>query len=184
MRFYSDDWPPHIEGYVMNTLRRDYWRVRRTMEWDDAVQEAREVYVRCLRHYPDVNAPHFMSLFSSAWKNRMHRLAELDTRDRANQYVGVEDDEGPSTLERVGESDNDGYLAVLLRQAPREVLMVLSLFLNAPQEAVDEALGHWSHKADPRTQGLGIRNQARLNRLLGLPPDRNTIAEVREYLGG
>jgi hypothetical protein len=66
----------------------------------------------------------------------------------------------------------------MIKQAPREVRMVLSLLIDAPSEIVEAALAGWRPAGDRRSKSGGSRQ---VNRLLGLPDDQDTMAQVREY---
>jgi len=164
---YKPEFTGPIEGWVVNFLTKHYWRVERSMDRDDAMQEAREVFLRISNHYAGkIETPqHFMSLFKTSWTNHFTDLANADTLRRCEISLtpGPEDDGDVRDLP--GVSDNDGALATLLRQAPDEVKMVLNLFLNAPQEILDMALGSWNGR-DRRCRTGGSK---KICQLLGLP---------------
>lgn len=171
-----------IEGYVVNFLAKNYWRVERTQSREDMKQEAYLIFLRVAGKYAgEIETPqHFMSLFKTAWFNHFTDFANQDTAARVLVQPGVYVDEegGEVTLENPGDSDNDGYLSVLLAQAPREISMVLSLFLNAPQELLDLALAGWHGRGDRRRKNGDSR---KVCQLLGLPTDRDILQEVKEY---
>lgn len=175
---YTPDWKGPIEGYVVNYLTREHWKIARTCPRDDAMQEAYCVFLRVKRKYPKLDAPqHFMALFKTAWYRQFTDLANIDTADRITCQMPV--NEAGETYDPVGECDNDGFLAITIAQAPREVQMVLALFLNAPQELVEAALGSW--RADARRKDGG--ESRHLNRLLGLPLEQDTLGRVAAYFG-
>lgn len=165
-----------IEGYTVNYLAKNHWKVKSTVPWDDCMQEAQVIFLRCKRKYTEVSEPaHFMALYKTAWHNNFLDLANENTAYRENVSIGGED-ESPDR-HRAGETDNDGALATMIRQAPREIQMVLSLFLSAPQELLDVALAGWRGK-DRRMRSGGSK---RVNQMLGLPEDRDTLQEVEDY---
>lgn len=169
------EWAGPIEGYVVNFLSKQHWKIKRTVPWEDAMQEAYCVFLRCKRKYPDIEEPqHFMALFKTAW---YRHFTDFTNEDTASRVVGphVVDEHG-SAPEAVGELDNDGALALMIKQAPREVTMVLTLFLNAPQELLDLALGSW--RADRR---MKVNGSEHINKLLGLPADYDSMQAVRDY---
>lgn len=182
-KYYRPQWKGPIEGYVVNFVEREMWRVAATMERSDVIHEAYLTFAKCAEYYPKLDAPqHFMALFKTAWSRRFIDMSTHDSRDRAT-FVPITarlDDEGePMAMqEPVGDLDNDGALLTLIRQAPREVSAVLSLLLNAPQELLDVALASWN--ADGKRSNDG---SARINRLLGLHPTFDSVGAVREYLG-
>lgn len=179
---YEPTWDGPIAGYATNQVANLHWRVARTMDWDEAKQEACLVFCRCRDRYRGkVTEPaHFMALFKTALERRFIDLARIDVRRRSEVPLPVtrDEDDNESPFEQVGELDNDGLLAVMVKQAPREVRMVLSLLLDAPSEIVEGALAGWRASGDRRAKHGGSKH---VNRLLGLPEDQDTMAQVREY---
>lgn len=176
---YVPEWKGPIEGYVVNSLSKQTWRVSSTHDRDDLRQEAYLVFLRCTARYPIIDTPqHFMSLFKTAWSRHMHDLAK---KERVNHLMVPEaqldrEDETEWTRDHVGDLDNEGRLAVLIRQAPREVLLVLNLLLSAPQELLDLATASW----DRRGRGAGDPEEL-VSRLLGLDPESRPLSAVREH---
>lgn len=166
-----------VEGYVVNFLRKNFWRIAGTHEWDDAMQEARLIFLRVQRKYPDAEDKHLMSLFKTAWG---HHFTDLSVKDSRGRHIQSESnlarDEDSLPREMVGATDNDGMLAMMIRQAPSEVRMVLSLFLSAPAELLETAARAWS--GGPRGKKEG---NALINRCLGLPENTESLEAVRDY---
>lgn len=173
---YVPEWKGPIEGYVVNTLSKQAWRVSATHDRDDLRQEAYLVFLRCTNRYPIIDTPqHFMALFKTAWSRHMHDLAK---KEKTNHLMVSEsqfdrDDEAEWTRDHVGELNNEGQLAVLIRQAPREVLMVLNLMLNAPQELLDLAASTWERR--------GVDADDHVARLLGLDPESKPLSKLKEH---
>lgn len=165
-----------IEGYVVNYLNQNYWKVERSMEWSDIMQEAYCVYLDTCRRYPDVSdAPHFMALFKRCWHCAFTNLTKKDTRHR---YLPVLDDpENSTAFDSVGETENAGYTAILLEEAPSEVKQVIALFLNAPTEVLELISAAWKRTGKRKAAGNRM-----INRCLGLPEDRDSLAQVENYL--
>lgn len=175
---YAPEFGGPIEGYVVNYLTREHWKIARTVPRDDAMQEAYCVFLKVKRTYRVEEPQHFMALFKTAWYRRFTDMANEDTERRAECAMPVGAD--GAEFEQQGESDNDGALAVMIRQAPREVQMVLGLFLSAPQELLDIALSSWKAQGDRRCRAGG---SLQVNRLLGLPDDQDTMRQVADYFG-
>lgn len=151
------------------------------MPREDVMQECVCVFLRCKRKYAVREPQHFMALYKTALSNAFNDWSTADTEDRVLVYDvrEREDDERPLIIsEPIGELQNDGYLATMIRQAPQEVLMVLNLMLRAPQELIEEVLGSWTGNEDSRSKGNGSK---RVNELLGLPLDQDTLGAVRSY---
>lgn len=154
------------------------------MTYEDAHQEAYCVFLRCKARYRGkVKEPkHFMALFKTAFQRRFVDLGRADVKRRAEQPLpeSQNEDGDERQYEQIGELDNDGLLAVMIKEAPREVRMVLSLLLDAPSELVEAALAGWKASGDRRFRSGGSRH---INRLLGLPDDQDTMQKVRDYFG-
>jgi len=175
---YSPEFKGPIEGYVVNHLHRNHWRVVRTHDWEDAMQEAYAVFLRCSARYEVEGPAHFMALFKTAWANEFNDLSTSSTASRADSLdASVQDDDAPGSIDYlVGELDNDGHLGVLIRQAPAEVVMVLNLFLSAPQELLDLALSTWRKNGRYRADG-----DKAVAKMLGLPKESKPMTATFEY---
>lgn len=175
-------WEGAVEGYVVNTMKTQYFRVQRTLTRDEYVNEAFIVFSRVQTKYKKTvdEDKHLMALFKTAWSRRLNDLSTEDTHQRMFVQAPItrssegEDIEG---FDPVGDLDNDGMLAIVIREAPQEIKQVLNLFLAAPQEILDVALAGWSGQ-DRRCKAGG---SARICKLLGLPEDRDIMQEVEAY---
>lgn len=167
-----------IEGWVVNHLRKHYWRVSNTHEHEEVMQEAYIVFLRCAARYSSVKEPqHFMALFKSAWINEFNDLSTRATAARVTVAVSsLSDDEEAPALDLVGDLENAGQLLTMIRQAPREVLMVLNLFLNAPQELLELAAATWRASGKYRADG-----DKAVSRMLGLPEGSQPVTNTRAY---
>jgi hypothetical protein len=169
-----------IEGYVVNYLRRHLWRIAATHDHADAMQEAYAVFLRTAAHYPMVETPqHFMALFKTSWNNEFNDLSVKASVVRLSQnelaYADTEED-GGSEMDVLGDLDNDGALATMVRQAPSEVVMVLNLFLNAPQELLDLAMSTWRKNGKYRADG-----DKAVSQMLGLKPGSTPMSDTQNY---
>lgn len=170
---YSPVFKGPIEGYVVNHLRKNLWKLAGTHDHCDAMQEAYLVFMRVSDRYPQMDTPqHFMALFKTAWERHFIDLSHKATKSRNIQgWTDLGHDNPPDSI---GELENSGYLLTLLRQAPAEVLLVLNLCLNAPQELLELAARAWEAK--------GSKGEVLLCRMLGLPEDSAPIQTTKEYL--
>lgn len=171
-----------IEGYVMNYLRQHQWKVAASMEHDDSMQEARLVFLRLASKYGVMDTPqHFMALFKTAWHRRFLDLARGDSNSRSvfvgGFSLGTDTDEPHSLLDMIiGEEDNAGYLNTLLREAPRDVITILSFFVTAPPTLIQAAGEAWTGKGHKRRDG----NQM-LCQLLGFTKGTDVLGIVTTY---
>ena len=173
---YEPRWSPEIEGYTVNQVTKALWRVAITHDRDDLMQEARIVFLKCQRAYPVVDTPqHFMALYKTALANRIGDLARKHGTIK-DVSCSAADDHEHGLRGQVGALDNDGYIRSLVRQAPREVALVLSLFLNAPAELLELAEGAWGAQKRQR-EGAN----AMIRRLLGPEVGERPIEQVESY---
>lgn len=181
MSSHLPEWKGPIEGFIVNFLHKNLWRVANTHTFDDAMQEAWCVFLRTAATYPTVETPqHFMALFKRSWINEFNDLSNAATAVRA-EVSDVSLDSGEEEewrQEVIGDLDNDGALAVMVRQAPREVLMVLNLFLNAPQELLDLAMAAWKKGGRKKADG-----DTAVERMLGLPQGTKPVTRTIDYFG-
>jgi hypothetical protein len=171
-----------IEGFVMNQLKSDYWRVAATLSWLEAMQEAHVVFLRCCKRFPADEARDtpqaFMALFKTAWRNQFNDLSNYDSKHRVCVHMPVRDETGEE-VEFLGVVDNDGMLAIMIEQAPSEVRMVLSVMVNAPAELLELAFKAWTSSGKRRAG-----SSKHLAAMLGLDPGVDAIRLVEDYFNG
>lgn len=171
-----------IKGWVVNYLRRNYWRIQRTMEYDDAVQEAHLLFLELVKRYPNVDTPQwFMTLFKRSWVHHFADMSVSDTAARNEVTFGAttadEDESLQSYIDSFpGDPDNFGMITLMIMNAPAEIRSVVALFLRAPTETLELACSAW--KMQGKKNELG--NQM-LAKLLGLDPNGDVIQDVRDY---
>lgn len=119
-----------IEGYVVNFLKRNYWKVAAHHEFEDLLQEAYFKFLVVKEKYPEViDPPHFMALFKTSWKNHFTVLAAKQAGDLS---IIESDLLGVRTLQQIQEKHgkaaayNGGPLAVLISTAPIAVKALLN----------------------------------------------------------
>lgn len=177
---YVPEFKGEIEGYVVNSIARQAWRVAPLHDHEDLKQEAFIVFMRCAARYPILDeAKHFMALFKVAWANHLNDLSRKASRVRETQVLEADRaiDPAERALDEIGDLDNDGKLRTMIRQAPREILLVLNLFLNAPTELLDLATRAWeqSNRKAPGADNVMV------SRLLGLDPTENVLQRTHDY---
>lgn len=178
---YAPEYDGPIAGWVKNHMKANFWRCERVSSREDYLQDAYVVFLRCAARYPDMDTPeHFMALFQRSWSNHVNDLSNKATARKREVVLDRLPTSGDERAwEPAGDSNNDGELAVMLRQAPSEVKQVLNLFLNAPQELLDLALASWRGK-DKRCRAGGSK---KVCQLLGLPEDMDVMQRVADYFG-
>ena len=116
-------WPGSIEGHAVNTVRYYYGKLHPWHEFDDLLQEAYIVFIKCSRAYAGKvdNPAWFMSLFSHSLRNRFINLIRHGPR-----YNFIEDLES-LTPEAANDLNDDGYLRCLLQELPPVLNMMTRL---------------------------------------------------------
>lgn len=173
-------WAGPFERFTRAFVARNLWRLTRTCTFDDAMQEAMIVWYDCVRRYSAhvSNAAWFMALYRRSLETRFIDLAAIDTKHR--QYAlltDLGDDEDMPETEAVGELENEGYLRLLVTQAPSEIRAVLNLLLSAPAEIATLVSDAWTGRGKSRAAGSKV-----LCRMLGIPERTTLLEEVQEYL--
>ena len=116
-------WPGPIEGHAVNTARYYYGHLHAWHEFDDLLQEAYIVFIKCKRAYAGTvdNPAWFMALFRNSLRNRFSTLLQHGPR-----YNFIEDLESINT-DAAGDLKNDGYLRCILEDLPPVLNMMLRL---------------------------------------------------------
>ena len=175
-----------IEGYVRNFVGRNFWRVCRHREYEDLVQDSHVIFLKLKEEYKDTvdNPQWFMSLFMRSFSNHVTNISILDTRNSVEItesciFSSTDEDSGISEdafYNLTGETENAGYLKVLLMQAPSEVRTVLSVLLNCPAETLELV-------QNALTRGKDVAGNIALCKMVGQDPKYVDLVEkVRQYL--
>ena len=171
-----------IDGYVVNFLSSNYWKVHHIMEWDDAFQEAMftllVVEKRLIKSEKDVTLvtpQQYMACFKTCWTRHFITLSNKDTKYQAvvkeSEFNSLDDDSNQFNIESLLSDDNVGYIEILIEQAPSEVREVLNLLLHAPKEILDAVAS--SLKKD-------VTSNSVLCRLLGHNPNKVDLLKLTE----
>jgi hypothetical protein len=170
---YEPEFAGPIEGYVHNFLKTNFWKVSRSMEYEDCIQEARLVFLECKSRYPVVDNPKwFMSLFKRAWFTHFVDLASSDTKAKAEV---TEFDETP-VLESVVGDDHPGMVLMMIEKAPQEIKSVMALLINAPTELIETLVTDLSGGPIMRRRAL-----RKINACIGLEDTRDVVQEMQVY---
>lgn len=173
-----------FEGYVHNHLKNNFWKVQRTLEYDDVMQEARmQFYVVQKRLKNNGNAiendRHMMALFKTSWNNHFITLAHKSSKYKEQTFTSTihptDEDDDFNVEDLLGGIDCEALLEVKISQATGEVREVLNLIMNTPKEVLELAAKACGCK-DTMSNKL-------LCRLLGKDSSKiNLINCVKNYL--
>lgn len=139
---YYPTWEGAIEGYTINFVRSNLWRLDSNYERDDILQECYIKFLELVERYPRVvDPPHFMSLYKSAIRNHVFRLAERRPARYECSEASVSsgnEDEGRTVYEITADPKANSQTQVveikmLLEQAPEPIKRLLP-YLLAPSE--------------------------------------------------
>lgn len=170
-RKYSPQWKGFIEGFSVNYVNANLWRVKNFMDREDCMQEAYYVFLRLKSKYGRLDTPqHFMALFRTTLTNEFTDWAARDTKIR------FEENHEDFQEDNRTEYNNDGELAIMIEQAPSDVSLVLQLMLTAPIEVLEMMSTVW--KAEGKKKEFG---NTHLCSILGLSPKTDIVGIVTDY---
>jgi hypothetical protein len=160
-----------VKPHVLNFLRKNYWKIKDLMSWEDAVGEAQLQFVRTIKRLEKrqckiENEKHLMSLFKTSWSRHFITLANKATKERIN----LVDQE--KLTDFTGEYENNQYVQFLIEAAPKDIKQILGIMFNAQEELV-QILQH-TYRTDQ------YQCNKKLSQLLG-QSDKDWIAELIEY---
>ncbi len=131
-------WSPCWEGptkeWTIGFIRKHRWRCDCIHDFDDLLQDAYLTFLKVSNRYPRVvTQAHFMTLYRTALKNEMHDRSRYMQRKR-EQHQDLSVDAADLCPLRIGEASHNGYLNLLIEQAPEGVRLALQCLLQNPPE--------------------------------------------------
>lgn len=163
-----------IEGYLVNTINRNYWRVEKVMSREDLYQDGVMIFCLVRTRYARIvdNPAWFMSLYKRALNNHIHDVARV-------QRKLSEQDALPDQIESTTDSIEAAEVAGLFEQAPPEVAEIVRLFLYAPVEVWQVLSKAWNARGNRAKKG-----KETIARALGKSDDFDARKVVHKYLDG
>lgn len=175
-----------LRGFILNTAKREYWRVAELCDLADLVQDGVMIAWKCHSRYVAPRTDLTGSKGDRRWfqalvkTSYMNHIASLSTKHKgvsvksASEFLT--DDSDDDILERNGATAPElGTLGAMLAQAPWELLELIRLLAGDGKEAL-------GFKRKGRA-GRETTNEY-YSRLLGVDPnERNLINELREHFG-
>lgn len=171
-------WKQQVVPYVREVVSRTIWRMEGLgYSEEDVLHEAFFVYERCLTKYGTVLGDNgkLHPLFRVSISNFVTDLAAASTKKGSivRRGVSLEDLLG----QEEGYTEGEGTLAILLKEAPKEILEVINLFFNTPAELMGEVSAFVSKK-----HSRGFKSNAFLCKMLGYNRfKRNLVQETKDY---
>lgn len=172
-----------MRGYIVNTARKEFWRVASYIEIDDLIQDGYLCYAKCAKAYPQlskINNPtneqkrHFMSLVKTAFANHIHTLASKRTAAPDELLNLTAEETETEALDRLLPAEGEiGSFAMLLANAPAEIKQLIQLLTADVQGFTRTKVGRRS---------LRETTNEHFCRLLGVDPNTvNMVERVKSY---
>lgn len=167
---YTPRYDGPIEGFVVNFIRKNIWRVPSYLTEEDLMQESHLLFWKLKTLYTQVDNPKwFMTLYKTAFSNRINDLSNRKSKS-VDECLESDMGEDVEIAERHSGGSNEGYFHVLLDQVPQDVRTALN-FLDSCHERVYEQL-----KGD-----VNLSNSL-LCSWMGLDPKKvNIFAKTKSY---
>ena len=125
---WEPKWEPEIRNWASKLIKKNKWRYDPILEHTDLLQDAYIQFLIVKDAYPRVVEPqHFMSLYKTTLLRHLCDEANHNIR-RKEIYIQTDFDVNVFADGLIKELDNDGYLSILLQEAPADVRSVLELF--------------------------------------------------------
>lgn len=125
---WEPQWEPEIRNWASKIIRENKWRYDPIHDHADLLQDAYVKFLMLKETYPRVIQPqHFMSLYKRALVNQLCDEANKNI-SRKETFIQTESDPDILADEVVKELDNEGYLIILLNEAPADIRAVFELF--------------------------------------------------------
>lgn len=165
-------------GWLVNTARRNLWRVPTDYTLEDLVQDGYLVYYRVSNKYPDVTEPrHLMRLFQVSFNNHINTLSKKRTRVPllcASDLCTTHTDES-KFWDAVLDHADPQELSVMLHNAPPLVRQALSLYLD------DKTCSSMRSRYRVRKDGTRETLNERMCRLLGVE-SCDLVGMIKKFL--
>lgn len=123
-------WEPEIRNWAAKVIRDNKWRYDPLLEHADLLQDAYVTFEEVKAAYPRVTEPkHFMSLYKTSLIRRLTDEATKNIKKKEFEPE-VNFDVNIFADSFIKELDNEGYLTILLHEAPADIRAALELFMN------------------------------------------------------
>lgn len=180
-----------MRGYLVNTAKREHWRVRELCDLADLIQDGHLCYYKCYDRYVRPRADltgtkgekrWFQALVKTTFSNHITTLAgkHKGVSERPASDYTVMGEEGDSDIfeQNLPPQPELGTFMALLAKAPAELAELIKLLANDSAEA----LGFERKRVGRRL--IRETTNERYCRILGIDPkERNIVSELKAYFG-
>lgn len=126
-----------VRGYIVKTAYKQFWKVSTWYEMEDLIQDGYLCYVKCKAGFrpadksPAEEQRRFMGFFQMAYQNHITDLANSrsSTPEVAVASLSTDQADGIEAWAAHASELSDASVAVLLAQAPAEIMEILKLIL-------------------------------------------------------
>lgn len=181
-----------MRGFIVNTAKREYWRVAGLCDLDDLIQDGYFCYAKCYARYirprPDLpgsedNVRWFQALVKTTFARHIHDLATKRRGGReypASALVAEGEDGTTDIFEKLLPPQPElGSFMTLLSEIPAELAQLVKVLASDGAQA----LGF-----ERRRQGRRLIRETTNEyycRILGVDPnERNLVEEIKSYFDG
>lgn len=121
-----------IEGFVINYLKKNEWRLKGVVLKEDVLKDAYQIYSECLDRYGEkVDTPQwFFSLFKRCFINYFHSVSSYATFLYNMESLEDITSEDVDLQSYIGVDNNLGELMIKISRAPIEVRQVIDLVIG------------------------------------------------------
>jgi hypothetical protein len=133
---WQPSWGGPIQQWARSFIIKNKWRCDHIHSHEDLLNDAYLIYMKLVEKYPRVIQPaHFMSLFQRALSNHIHDHSRYMQRKR-ECHIETRLDVSELFLDLPSELPNDGYLNILLSEAPQELSLALAILREQPEALI------------------------------------------------
>lgn len=159
---WTPQWEGDVRTWTLHLIRKNKWRCDWVHDQEDLLQDCYMIFMRISEMYPRImDDTSFKKLYKRACANKMNdRSCHKDRRK--NLYQPTSRDVSELYTHHIGETTNAGYAMALLREAPEELKLALSIIGDHPEKLLE--------LEDPT---LRLNLNMKLRRILGLDTDFN-----------
>lgn len=188
-----------VRGYIVRTAHKNFWKVAAYYEMDDLIQDGYLCYAKCKAGFradetkpPEEEQRRFMGFFQMAFQNHITDLANNRSNTPETVIASLPEDQADGIEAWAAHASelSDASLAVLITQAPAEIVDILKLILvdgvaNGPYLKSKLRQKFLPSSPIPRIvkgrRKLRETTEQHYDRCLGRP---GVIAQLRQYFLG
>ncbi len=177
---FTPEWEGVVEGWTVNYLHQNLWRVPRYMEFEDLKSDAYVRFLDCRDRYPNViDAPHFMSLYKVSVVNHITDLSNKATKMKSEVVTSALESDGNQAS-----SFLPGY--AIDDDAQNQFLVTESLQEDADMQAVIEGFTNGKrprYRRDKNTRKRECRSEY-ICRVANISYRKSIETEIRDFISG